>query len=52
MNILKLLTQRYSRCYWSLFKTNVGELIVKADKFEILTKALRPLPDKFHDLKM
>ena len=34
-----------------LFKTNVGELSVKADKFEILTKALRPLPDKFHGLK-
>ena len=34
-----------------LFKTNVGELSVKADKFVILTKALRPLPDKFHGLK-
>ena len=34
-----------------LFKTNVGELSVKADKFEILTKALRPLPDKFHGLQ-
>ena len=34
-----------------LFKTNVGELSVKADEFEILTKALRPLPDKFHGLK-
>lgn len=34
-----------------LFKTNVGELSVKADEFEILTKSLRPLPDKFHGLK-
>ncbi|MBF0714023.1 lysine--tRNA ligase [Gemella sp. GH3] len=34
-----------------LFKTNVGELSVKADKFYILTKSLRPLPDKFHGLK-
>ena len=34
-----------------LFKTNVGELSVKADNFVILTKALRPLPDKFHGLK-
>lgn len=34
-----------------LFKTNVGELSVKADKFDILTKSLRPLPDKFHGLK-
>lgn len=34
-----------------LFKTNVGELSVKANSFEILTKSLRPLPDKFHGLK-
>ncbi|PXW88434.1 lysyl-tRNA synthetase class II [Streptohalobacillus salinus] len=35
----------------TVFKTNVGELSVKADRFEILTKALRPLPEKFHGLK-
>ncbi|QWQ38472.1 lysine--tRNA ligase [Gemella sp. zg-570] len=34
-----------------LFKTNVGELSVKANSFQILTKSLRPLPDKFHGLK-
>ncbi|MEA1855742.1 lysine--tRNA ligase [Cytobacillus sp. OWB-43] len=34
-----------------LFKTKVGELSVKAKQFELLTKALRPLPDKFHGLK-
>lgn len=34
-----------------VFKTKVGELSVKASNFEILTKALRPLPDKFHGLK-
>ncbi|WP_101847097.1 lysine--tRNA ligase [Halobacillus sp. Marseille-P3879] len=34
-----------------MFKTNVGELSVKANKFEILTKSLRPLPEKFHGLK-
>lgn len=34
-----------------LFKTNVGELSVKANSFDILTKSLRPLPDKFHGLK-
>ncbi|QDP38853.1 lysine--tRNA ligase [Radiobacillus deserti] len=33
------------------FKTNVGELSVKATKFEILSKSLRPLPEKFHGLK-
>lgn len=34
-----------------VFKTNVGELSVKATSFELLTKALRPLPDKYHGLK-
>ncbi|MTT33012.1 lysine--tRNA ligase [Terrilactibacillus sp. BCM23-1] len=33
------------------FKTNVGELSVKATEFHILSKAMRPLPDKFHGLK-
>ncbi|MFC0190406.1 lysine--tRNA ligase [Fictibacillus aquaticus] len=35
----------------TVFKTKVGELSVKATKFELLTKSLRPLPDKFHGLK-
>ncbi|WP_442597422.1 lysine--tRNA ligase [Neobacillus sp. D3-1R] len=35
----------------TLFKTQVGELSVKAKSFELLTKSLRPLPDKFHGLK-
>lgn len=35
----------------TVFKTNVGELSVKANEFTFLTKALRPLPDKFHGLK-
>ncbi|AWI10806.1 lysine--tRNA ligase [Caldibacillus thermoamylovorans] len=34
-----------------VFKTHVGELSIKVDDFQILTKALRPLPDKFHGLK-
>lgn len=33
-----------------VFRTNHGELSVKADKLIHLTKALRPLPDKFHGL--
>jgi len=33
-----------------VFKTNTGELSIHADHFEILTKAIRPLPDKFHGL--
>src|SRR5690625_264329 len=34
-----------------MFKTNVGELSIKVTSFQILTKALRPLPEKFHGLK-
>ncbi|MBB6451570.1 lysyl-tRNA synthetase class 2 [Geomicrobium halophilum] len=33
------------------FKTKVGELSVKAHDFQLLTKSLRPLPDKHHGLK-
>jgi len=35
----------------TVFKTRVGELSIKVTNFVILTKALRPLPDKFHGLK-
>ncbi|MBU9710491.1 lysine--tRNA ligase [Evansella tamaricis] len=34
-----------------VFKTKVGELSVKVNNFQILTKSLRPLPDKYHGLK-
>lgn len=34
----------------SLFKTNTGELSINAKEVELLTKSLRPLPDKFHGL--
>ncbi len=33
-----------------LFKTKTGELTVKIDRLQLLTKSLRPLPDKFHGL--
>src|SRR5579871_6358593 len=33
-----------------LFKTKTGELSVKVKKIHLLTKAIRPLPDKFHGL--
>jgi lysyl-tRNA synthetase class 2 len=33
-----------------LFKTKTGELSVKVDHIRLLTKALRPLPEKFHGL--
>ena len=34
-----------------LMKTKVGELSIKVEKFELLTKSLRPLPEKYHGLK-
>ncbi|MDD2815081.1 MAG: lysine--tRNA ligase [Thiotrichaceae bacterium] len=34
----------------SVFKTKTGELSVKATAVRLLTKALRPLPEKFHGL--
>ena len=34
----------------ALFKTKTGELTVRARKVHLLSKALRPLPDKFHGL--
>ncbi len=33
-----------------LFKTKTGELSVKVKKIQLLSKAVRPLPDKFHGL--
>jgi len=33
------------------FKTKVGELSVKVNDLHLLSKSLRPLPDKFHGLK-
>lgn len=35
----------------TIFKTKVGELSIKVTTLELLTKSLRPLPDKFHGLK-
>jgi lysyl-tRNA synthetase class 2 len=33
-----------------LFKTKTGELSVKVHQLRLITKALRPMPDKFHGL--
>jgi lysyl-tRNA synthetase class 2 len=33
-----------------LFKTKTGELSIKVQQMQLLTKALRPLPDKWHGL--
>lgn len=35
----------------TVFRTQVGELSIKAKEFTFLTKALRPMPEKFHGLK-
>ncbi|HIS28691.1 MAG TPA: lysine--tRNA ligase [Candidatus Avamphibacillus intestinigallinarum] len=34
-----------------MFKTKVGELSVKATELHLLSKSLRPLPEKYHGLK-
>ncbi len=34
-----------------LFKTKTGELTVKANKIVLLTKSIRPLPEKWHGLQ-
>lgn len=34
-----------------VFRTNTGELSVHATEVQLLTKSLRPLPDKFHGLR-
>ncbi|TQR28636.1 lysine--tRNA ligase [Lysinibacillus sphaericus] len=35
----------------NVFRTQVGELSVKAEEFTFLSKALRPMPEKFHGLQ-
>ncbi len=34
-----------------VFRTHMGEVTVKVDSFTLLSKALRPLPEKWHGLK-
>lgn len=34
-----------------VFKTRRGEVTVRVEDFELLSKSLRPLPEKFHGLK-
>ncbi|HUP10008.1 MAG TPA: OB-fold nucleic acid binding domain-containing protein, partial [Caldimonas sp.] len=34
----------------TLFRTRTGELSVRVSKLRLLTKSLRPLPDKFHGI--
>jgi lysyl-tRNA synthetase class 2 len=37
-------------CTGTLFRTKAGELSVRAASVRLLTKSLRPLPDKFHGM--
>lgn len=37
-------------CEGTLFRTKTGELSVRASAVRLLTKSLRPLPDKFHGM--
>jgi lysyl-tRNA synthetase class 2 len=37
-------------CEGMLFRTKTGELSVRGDSVRLLTKSLRPLPDKFHGM--
>ncbi|MBL8320549.1 MAG: lysine--tRNA ligase [Burkholderiaceae bacterium] len=37
-------------CEGTLMRTKTGELTVKATSIRLLTKSLRPLPDKFHGM--
>ena len=49
------LCQTFDRGDWvgafgTIMTTRTGELSIKVDRVELLSKALRPLPDKFHGL--
>lgn len=35
----------------SLFRTKTGELTLKTKHFQLVTKSMRPLPEKYHGLK-
>ncbi|MDQ2779550.1 MAG: lysine--tRNA ligase [Pseudomonadota bacterium] len=37
-------------CTGTLFRTRTGELSIRATQVRLLTKSLRPLPDKFHGM--
>jgi lysyl-tRNA synthetase class 2 len=37
-------------CEGTLFRTRTGELTIRATALRLLTKSLRPLPDKFHGM--
>ena len=36
----------------TLFRTRTGELTIKVERFTFLAKAIRPLPEKFHEMSL
>ncbi len=51
-HLLKLLDiGDFIGCKGKVFKTKLGEVTVYVEDFKLLTKTLRPLPEKFHGLK-
>ncbi|ABO48724.1 lysyl-tRNA synthetase [Desulforamulus reducens MI-1] len=38
-------------CYGKVFRTRKGEITVHIDSYKLLSKSLRPLPEKWHGLK-
>ncbi|MBU8869232.1 MAG: lysine--tRNA ligase [Gemmatimonadales bacterium] len=36
----------------TLFRTRTGEMTVKVEKYVFLAKAIRPLPEKYHDMSL
>jgi lysyl-tRNA synthetase class 2 len=36
----------------TLFRTRTGELTIHVQEFQLLAKALRPLPEKYHDMSL
>lgn len=51
-SLLKLLDiGDFIGCLGTVFKTKKGELTVYVQDFELLSKSLRPLPEKYHGLK-
>ncbi|WP_202707235.1 lysine--tRNA ligase [Sporosalibacterium faouarense] len=35
----------------TVFKTKTGEITIRANKFSVLSKSIRPLPEKYHGIK-
>jgi len=47
----KIDTGDFVGVYGTIFKTKAGELTINVQKFELLSKSLRPLPSTWHGLK-